>query len=196
MTADPIPDRAELRARSAERLRRSVRLSMIIFVVLFLVLASAFPLLIDDLRTGDFLMAMLVGLAIAGAIFVTAVLVARRYARNPTLYWGTDDRTRRAVQRAFRDGRAGDPRTDALARELARDSLRRRWYFPLLIGLALLQSCAMIFALVDADWSSALQRTPLIAIFVVIAVRRRREVRRHHAYLREPGPADAPYTAA
>ncbi|AGL20953.1 hypothetical protein [Actinoplanes sp. N902-109] len=118
---DDIPDRDLLHDRAIRRMRGLAWLVLGMGVLAGAALAAGTALGGGPLWLSVFLplgLLLIFGL-IAGAAF-------RRAHRETTLFQGADRATQRAVARALKAGGTDDPRVDALARDLAQRSLRRR----------------------------------------------------------------------
>ncbi|MFI5932880.1 hypothetical protein [Actinoplanes sp. NPDC051494] len=183
---DEIPDRDLLRDRADRRMR--------LLGVLFAVLVGA--ALIGGLTAGlgEFRPILLVLVIVPIGVYA---LIRRTRLTDPTLLRGADTSTQRAVTRALKAGHSADPRVDALARDTARRTLRRRWTLATLIVAAVVMTGSLVLNLTDGELGTlAVIHAISAAAFVAATVNAALLIRRSRHYLREPGRAEAPETAA
>jgi hypothetical protein len=193
---DPIPDRERLRQRSADGLRRAVKVALIVAALVFVAIIGFFLALSDDLRGGSSLVIVPAGLGAAAGIVVLTVVATRRMSANAPLLMGADRSTRDAVTRALRAGGTDDPRIDALARDAARGAGMQWWVVGAGLLLALVEASSLVIRIAGGEWSRAVFAGLLTVVMGTVAAKKWAELHRYRAYLREPGPAQAPRTAA
>ncbi|AGL20954.1 hypothetical protein [Actinoplanes sp. N902-109] len=193
---DPIPDREQLRQRSADGLQRAVPVAVAVGGVIFAVILAFAVGLRGDLHSGSSLVVVLAGLAAAVAIVMTTVYFARRRADSAPLLFGADRPTRGAVREALRTGGTSDPRIDALARDAARIGRSQRWVVVTAAFVALIEAASLVTRIIEGEWFRAATAGALLVLMGVVAATKTVELRRHRAYLRQPGPASGSGTAA
>ncbi len=84
---------------------------------------------------------------------------------RPQLLFGASKPDQRAVQRALRTGRAGDPRIDGLTRDTARHNLRLPWLPWLYAVIAAIPGGLLVLNLVDGDWQNTATSGLLLALW-------------------------------
>lgn len=180
---DEIPDRDLLRERADRRLRLIRTLFAVLLGVALIGGAAA--------GFGGFHPIMLV------LVLVPLVVYLVMSRATPTLLQGADTDTQRAVGHALKAGHSNDPRVEALARDTARRTLRRRWTLAALILAALMMTLSLVLNLMDGKLGVfALVHAVGAAAFVAATVNAGLLIRRSRRFLGEPGPAEARDTAA
>jgi hypothetical protein len=193
---DPIPDRDRLRAASVAHTRRAVKRAAIVTVGFFLAFVAVVFVTVDDMRSRDGALAVVVGLVILAVAALLGLGALRAQARNPALVPSADPGSRAAVELALRTGRTDNARIDALARESAQRTLRRPWQVWGPAFFVLLEGLVTITQLISRDWWQALFFGVFTAGFAMQTGRGLADLRRRRHYLRQARPADATGTAA
>jgi hypothetical protein len=194
--AEAIPDRDRLRSAAVAHTRQAVKRAAIVTVGLFVAFVAVVFVTLDDMRSRDGALAVVVALAVLGVAALVGFGVLRAQSRNPELLLSADSRTRRAVALALRTGHSDDARIDALARDSARRTLRRPWPVWGPAFLVLLEALVTVSQLISRDWWQALFFGIFTAGFAVQTARGVAELRRRRDYLRQGRPAQATDTAA
>lgn len=195
MNGEAIPDLERLRAASIVRLRHAVKVAGLATAGLLVVFLAALFLWLDDLRTRTGALAVAAVVATFGVAALLGRSALRRQEQDPPLLPGADKRTREAVARALRSGRADDPRVDAIARDFAGRTLRRPWTIWLFGCWTLVEGTTTVLRLIDGD-GDALLSGALTVGFAVLGGAAVVGRRRNRAYLAQPGPPRPGDTAA
>lgn len=194
--AEAIPDRDRLRAAAVAHTRRAVKRATIVTVGFFVAFVAVVFVTLDDMRSRDGALAVVVALAILAVAALMGLVVLRAQSRDPELVRSADSRTRQAVALALRTGHSDDARIDALARDSARRTLRRPWPVWGPAFFVLLEALVAVAQLISRDWWQAVFFSIFTAGFAVQTARGVAELRRRRDYLRQGRPAEATDTAA
>lgn len=178
-----VEDHEHLRQTAIARMRRARRVGTAVALVIFLgvVLVSFLLAGQESWSLGE--IALLLAAPLVG---VALLLVLFRHLgaqeRDPQVLSGAGRADQRAVEGALRAGRSADPRIDALARDEARRTVRRRWVPWLYVSVVVLQAGLMVLNVIEGDGRQQVSFGLLLILWCVLLwqlLARRRRSRRY-----------------